>query len=345
MLGLFDDANIYQTAAYGAVRWGERNLSRLVLKRDDEVVGMAQLRIIRPTPFKFGMAYLRWGPLWERRGKVLDPEVPIRLARAIEDEFAGKRRLFVCILPNAFSGSRRADEFQSAFSEFTCGTKGLGDSYRTFVLDLTPTLEELRSALDAKWRNKLKQSERNRLTVTSGYGSEEFRTFCEIYAQMRNRKSFETTVNAEEFARIQAALPESQRMDVSICQDNGVPIAGLVASAMGDSAIYLLGATSDAGLNSKGAYLLQWTMICRLKELGIKSYDLGGIDPERNPGVYYFKRGFSGADICQIKPLAASESAVSSGIVMSTLTLQRMCRSLLKPLSAARQIKQPAVTS
>jgi len=230
MLDLFDDANIYQTAAYGEIRWGERNLSRLVLKRNGEVVGMAQLRIIRPTPFKFGMAYLRWGPLWERRGIVLDPEVPIRLARAIEDEYAGKRRLFVCILPNAFSGSRRADEFQSAFSKFTCGTKGLGDSYRTFVLDLTPTLEELRSALDAKWRNKLKQSERNRLTVISGHGSEEFRTFCEIYAQMRNRKSFETTVDAEEFARIQAALPESQRMDVSICQDNGVPIAGLVTS-------------------------------------------------------------------------------------------------------------------
>jgi len=36
----------------------------------------------------------------------------------------------------------------------------------------------------------------------------------------------------------------------------GEPVAGLVASAMGDTAIYLLGATSDKGLNSKGAYLL-----------------------------------------------------------------------------------------
>ena len=80
MLDLFDDANIYQTAAYGEVRWGERNLSRLVLKRDGEVLGMAQLRIIRPTPFKFGMAYLRWGPLWKRRCRPLDPEVPVRMA-------------------------------------------------------------------------------------------------------------------------------------------------------------------------------------------------------------------------------------------------------------------------
>ena len=83
---------------------------------------------------------------------------------------------------------------------------------------------------------------------------------------MRKRKTFETTVDVEEFGRIQEDLPECHRMRILICEDRGVPVAGLVASAMGDSAIYLLGATSDGGLNSKGAYLLQWTLIKWLKE-------------------------------------------------------------------------------
>ena len=61
MLDLFDDANIYQTWSYGAVRWGRKNLSHLVLKRNDEVVGITQLRIVRPTSLKFGMAYLAMG--------------------------------------------------------------------------------------------------------------------------------------------------------------------------------------------------------------------------------------------------------------------------------------------
>jgi lipid II:glycine glycyltransferase (peptidoglycan interpeptide bridge formation enzyme) len=344
MLDLFDDANIYQTAAYGGVRWGEGSLSRLVLKRDGEVVGMAQLRIIRPTPLKFGMAYLRWGPLWERRCQPLDAEVPIRLALAIEDEYVRKRKLLVRILPNAFAGSPRAKVFQSAFSQFPCEKYGSADKYRTFLMDLTPPLEELRSGLDAKWRNKLKQSERNHLTVISGHGGEAYRAFCEMYSQMRKRKAFETTIDVEEFGCIQAALKESQRMHVLICQDKGVPVAGLVASPMGDSAIYLLGATSDAGLNSKGAYLLQWTMICWLKERGIKSYDLGGIDPEGNPGVYCFKRGLSGVDICQIRPHAASESTVSSGLVKVGLTIQRMFRASLRP-KPRRSINQPASTS
>jgi len=344
MLDLFDDANIFQTAAYGEVRWGAQNLSRLVLKRDGEVAGMAQIRIIRPTPLKFGMAYLRWGPLWERRSRPFDSDAPIRLACAIEDEYVKKRRLYVSILPNAFAGSQRAADFQAAFSKFTLEGNESVDTYRTFLVDLTGSLEELRCRFDKKWRNQLSRSERNQLTVISGHGSEAFRTFCVIYSQMRERKAFETTVDPEEFGRIQEALLESQRMHVLICQDKGVPVAGLVASAMGDSAIYLLGATSDAGLNAKGAYLLQWALICRLKERGVKSYDLGGIDPEGNPGVYHFKRGLSGIDICQIKPLGASASPVSSGMVKAGLAMQRTFRASLKPLNLARFLKQPVAT-
>jgi lipid II:glycine glycyltransferase (peptidoglycan interpeptide bridge formation enzyme) len=117
-------------------------------------------------------------------------------------------------------------------------------------------------------------------------------------------------------------------MRILICELDGIPVAGLVASAMGDSAIYLLGATSDNGLNSKGAYLLQWTMIQWLKENGFKWYDLGGIDPEGNPGVYSFKRGLSGIDVSQLTPLVACSSVVSSAIVRATLAVHRVVRSL-----------------
>ena len=342
MLDLFDDANIYQTSAYGGVRWGEKNLSRIVLKRDGEVLGMAQLRIIRPTPLKFGMAYLRWGPVWGRRSLPHDHEVPTRMARAIEDEYLDKRKLFLRVVPNAFDGSSRAATVQAAFCRFAPEPLGADNTYRTFVLDLNPSLEELRKGLDAKWRNKLAGAEKNELKVIAGNGSAEFNAFCGIYNQMRKRKTFETTVDTDEFGRMQEVLSESQRMRVLICEDKGVPVAGVVASAMGDSAIYLLGATSDDGLKSKGAYLLHWTMIQWLKSNGIRWYDLGGIDPEGNPGVYSFKKGFSGVDICQINPLVASESAVSSGIVKAGLAVQRTLRGSLSPVNLARSLKQLA---
>ncbi len=326
MLDLFNDSNIYQTWAYGGVRWGRKSLSHLVLKRRGEVLGMAQVRIVRPTRFNFGMAYLRWGPLCERRGRPLDFEVVTRMAGALEGEYVRERRLFLRILPNAFVGSDRAAIFQSAFCSFDSEPAVPRDTYRTFLLDLAPDLEELRRRLDKKWRNQLSRAEKNNLKVIAGSGKDEFQTFCRIYDQMRKRKTFETTVDVQEFGQIQEDLTKRHRMRILICEDRGQPVAGLVASAMGDSAIYLLGATSDDGLNSKGSYLLQWTLIRWLREESIRWYDLGGIDPEANPGGYHFKKGFSGADVSQMNPMVACTSVVSSAVVRAGLAMHRTFR-------------------
>lgn len=327
MLDLFLDASFYQTAAYGEARWGARGLSRLVLRRNGEVVGIAQLRIIRPTALRYGMAWLRWGPLWEKRDREWDPAVPIHLARAIEEEYVLRRKLLVRILPGAFGGSRRAEVFQDAFANFRPEADAR-DLYRTFVLDLTPPLEVLRKQLDGKWRNQLNRAEKNNLTVVSGDGISEFRKFCEVYTQMRERKNFDTTVDISEFAHMQEILPPGQRMRILLCLVNGVPAAGLVASVMGDSAMYLLGATGDAGLSVKGAYLLHWTLITWLKERGVRNYDLGGIDPMRNPGVFHFKKGFSGRDVTQIAPVSASGSRISSGMAATGIAVQQALRAI-----------------
>ena len=336
MLDLFLDANLYQTWSYGAVRWGRKNLSHLVLRQNGEVVGIAQLRIVRPANMPFGMAYLRWGPLLHRRGRQPDAEVARNVARALHEEYVHKRKLFLRVLPNAFLGSSRAVLFQAAFSGFTSEPRSSADTYRTFILDLAPPLEELRRKLDKKWRNQLTRSEKNGLKVVARNGTDEYQSFCPMYHQMQRRKPFESTVSVEEFGRIQEDLPESHRMRILICEQEGVPVAGLVASTMGDSAIYLLGATSDDGLNSKGSYLLHWTLIQWLKENGFQYYDLGGINPERNPGVYHFKSGLSGADASQISPLIACDSVLSSAIVRAGEKAHSTLRGCMIRLRRAR---------
>jgi lipid II:glycine glycyltransferase (peptidoglycan interpeptide bridge formation enzyme) len=328
MLDLFDDANLYQTWSYGSVRWGARSLSHLVLKRNGEVVAIAQLRIVRPTGLKFGMAYLRWGPLCERRGEPVCSEILAQMARALEEEYVGKQKLFLRVMPNAFAGSLRAAAFETAFCKFAPETLVSDNAYRTLVVDLEPDLEELRRNLDKKWRNQLSRAEKSDLKVVVGNGSEEYRTFRVMYDQMRKRKTFETTVDIDEFSRIQLDLAESHRMRVLICEEGVVPVAGLVASAMGNSAIYLLGATGDSGLNAKGAYLLQWTLIKWLKENGFKWYNLGGIDPQQNPGVYHFKKGLSGKDVTQISPVMACRSVMSSVVVRAGLAMRQTARRL-----------------
>jgi lipid II:glycine glycyltransferase (peptidoglycan interpeptide bridge formation enzyme) len=327
MLDYFSDANIYQTWSYGSVCWGRKNLSHLVVKRNGDVVGVAQLRIIRPAPFNFGIAYLRWGPICHRRGRELDVEAAVCIARALHEEYVGRRGLVLKVMPNAFVESARGALFQSVFSNFVQESIPSANAYRTFVLDLAPPLEEVRRRLDKKWRNQLSRSEKNELKVVAGKGTDEYSIFCRMYKEMRKRKAFATTVDIETFRRIQEDLPLAHRMQILICEQNGIPVAGLVASAIGDSAIYLLGATSDDGLNSKGAYLLQWTLIQWLKENGFRWYDLGGVDPGRNPGVYHFKSGMSGADVFHIPPFVMHSSGVSSAIIRTIMATYRTVRS------------------
>ena len=75
ILAQFDDASIYQTWAYGAVRWGCNNLSHLILQRGDSILAAAQLRIVRVPFLPGGIAYVRWGPLWQLRNEAKDPSV------------------------------------------------------------------------------------------------------------------------------------------------------------------------------------------------------------------------------------------------------------------------------
>jgi hypothetical protein len=312
LLNRFEDATVYQTWAYGAVRWGQSNLSHLVLKRNREVVAMAQLRIVRPRHFNCGIAYLTWGPLCQPKTEELDPETIGRLAKALYDEYVGKRRLYLRILPNAFVESRRGMLFRSGFSRYFNEQSGHATTYRTLVLGLDLSLDELRKRLDQKWRNQLNRAERNGLSIIEDDKTEHYQVFADIYKQMWDRKRFETTVDIKAFGRIQEALPKSQKLKVLICKHANVPVGGIVCSTMGTTAIYVLGATSDSGLKTKGAYLLQWTMIKWLKENGFHNYDLGGIDPEANPGVYHFKLGLSRQDLSRIPALEACVSALSS---------------------------------
>src|SRR5262249_48926039 len=147
----------------------------------------------------------------------------------------------------------------------------------------------LRKGLDQKWRNQLNGAERNGLRVIEGASEEHFARFLEIYQQMMARKQFETTVDIQEFRSIQQALPLRLKMAVLLCEKDGQALAGMIISSLGENGIYLLGATSDEGMKSKGSYLLQWRAAQLLKERGCRWYDLGGINPERNPGVYHFK--------------------------------------------------------
>lgn len=300
LLSRFDDASIYQTWPYGAVCWGANQLSHVVLKNSGRVVSIAQLRIVQVPVIKRGIAYLRWGPVFRIRGETLNQPVLHQMTLALKQEYQERRGLLLRLLPGSFAEDPVAAAWQSVAEGLGLRRNPRIPPYQSLRLDLTVPMDLLRKGLDQKWRNQLNAAERNGLKVHIGCSAELFAGFVTIYREMRARKHFDSGVDVSHFQRIQDRLPTGMKMLVLLAEQDGKPVNGVVASALGDTGTYLLGATAHAGMKSKGAYLLQWRLIETLIEQGCRWYDLGGIDPERNPGVYHFKQGLEGKPVRQV---------------------------------------------
>ena len=324
LLCQFDDASIYQTWSYGAVHWGSGQLSHVVLKRDGKVVAMAQVRVLKLPALRTGIAYVRWGPLCRLRGGPFDAEAFHQITQAIMHEYAGQRGLLLRVIPPAFENDPFAPEVKIPLASIGMAQPSKSPSYHTMRVNLDHPLVELRKNLDQKWRNCLNRAERNGLQVVQAPTLELYDKFLRAYREMRARKPFETTVEVAEFRRMQAQLPPSLKMETFICEKEGKLLNAIVLSAIGDTAIYLLGATSADGLKLKGAYLLQWHAIQWLKERGCRWYDLGGINSERNPGVYHFKSGLSGEETHQLGTFERSGSWTSALCVRAGEQAQAM---------------------
>ena len=78
---------------------------------------------------------------------------------------------------------------------------------------------------------------------------------------------------------------------------------------------------------------IQW-----LKENGVRHYNLGGINPETNPGVYHFKRGLSGLDSLYVEALCACTNPLSKLFARAGLKMRGGLRMhIMKWLQAVRR--------
>lgn len=292
ILEKFDDGNIYQTWAYDEVRCGRKNISHLVLKKNGETVAAAQSRIVRFPFLKAGIAYVRWGPLWRHQGSMADPEVFRQSIRALRNEYALKRGLVLRLYPVLFDNGA-SSQLETMLSEEGYALEPHQKRDRTIILDVSRPLEELRQGLRSHWRRNLKTAEKSELEIIETRDARSFEQFVPMYKQMVGRKKFLEPNKIEDFVRMQQRLPERFKMKIMLCQSQGETCAGLISTAIGQTAIYLFGATSEAGLKRRGSYLLHWRLIEELKRGGLKNYDLHGIDSVKNPGTYRFK-----SDLC-----------------------------------------------
>jgi hypothetical protein len=307
LVELFDDASIYQTWAYTEIVAGRGNSSRLVLLRDREIVAAAQARIVRIPLIRTAIAYVFWGPLWRRTSLPVDPLIFRNAVRALRNEFVSLRGFLLRI--NAGLSFDEYPECTDVLCEEGFQPQRFIHPRRSVVMDLAPPLNKLREEMGTHWKRELRVAEKKDLTVIEGQSISLFDEFIGIYKEMVARKRFVEPNNILQFRLLQQRLPDSCQMTVTLCKSGDTVCAGLVCSAIGQRALYLFGATADAGKKMRGSYLLQWRLIQWLKKTGVRLYDLNGINPARNPGTYKFKVECAGAHGKEIQYLPVVETS------------------------------------
>lgn len=298
----FADHNYRQTWDFGvraAARVGATS-EHVALRDGARVLGIADVRVRRLPLVGGGIAYVTGGPLTRSGG--FDVERYAAAAAALREEYAGRRGLVLRIA--APVGPERWNrEVAEALTRSGFQAAEGASSYRTMLLDVARSLGDIRRTLRQKWRNCLNRAERSSLTVRSCRDVEGLRAFRALFDEFVVRKGFHAPLGADFYGAVQADLPESERFHVLLAERDGRVVAGHLSSALGDTLVYLLGATAPEALPVNAAYLLQWRAIELARERGCAWYDLGGVDPEGNPGVHHFKEGLGGSEVTAAGPV------------------------------------------
>ncbi len=286
------------------------------VQSQETVLGLASLRIKKLPVLGAGIAYIGGGPL-TRKGPSLDLEVLQQCLQSIKQEYANKRKLLLRISPPLVQLEDR-QKVVAVYEELGCKRAKQLPEDRTILLDIRPPLETLRANFNSRWRRQLKKAEKNEFQITTGSSQELFQEFCDLYKSFINWKDFNVNLDANFHLRMHADIPEQDRYMISIARHAGEVVGGHIAGVNGDTAVYIFGASHPQMRDLRIGHFMHWDVMQKLKQRNIPWYDLGGIDPDDNPGVYEFKKGMGGVDLsapgpfeCDAAPMRNKALAVA----------------------------------
>lgn len=294
LLSEFNDASIYQTWEFPIWAQNEKRVEHLAFYENDNLIGLALARIRTAPIINWGIVYIYRGPICNRKNSNNDFKNLNKIIDILTNEFLLKRKHLIRFRLPIFDDQYDMINFNSQFVPYV---RRVFKEEKTLLLDLKYNLNQIRASFSSKWRNRLNQAERNGINIISGRDNNLYNIFLELYEQLIKRKNFKEYVDPKKFSTMNQKQELKFRFQIFVAYKNEMPISALIGTAMGNTGIYLLGATSEIGMKNKAAYLLQWEFIKWLKENNFSRYDLGGIDSVNNHGVYEFKAGITKKEI------------------------------------------------
>ncbi len=254
--------------------------------------GVGAQILFRKLPAGFSIGYIPKGPVG------FDSPLFSELDEICREEKA----VFLKIEPDLWEPTPIPDVFMNIGWRHTRPIQ----PQRTVMVPLNSSDVELLAAMKQKTRYNIRLSEKKDIKVAV---STDVISFHEMSLATGKRDGFGVHALNYYQKALDLFRPDGHA-DLILATYQGNPVAGLIAFAMGDTAWYMYGASSDEERNRMPTYLIQWEAMRWAKEKGCLRYDLWGIpdlDEEKLEetfsnkqshdglwGVYRFKRGFGG---------------------------------------------------
>lgn len=289
-LANFADASLDQSTAFAHARWGRRDETALVLRKNDTVSALARAVVVRLPFLGGGIAHVKFGPVWRRRNHPPEPADYADAVRNLVKEYCEGRGLMLTIQPRpdpAFQAVETAILEEQGFV-----ARPPGPDRTRYIVQIEPDPSARLAAIGTSWRRNLRKALNAGVVCSLAEGGAAVPAFAAMHAEMVARK------NAAHGDRIDvlpslAGLSAPLRPLIFLSYLEGVPVAGAVVDIAGDPAQYLFGASSAKGLAVRAGYALHWQIIDYLSEQGFARYDLGGSAGDE--GLARFKGGLVGS--------------------------------------------------
>ncbi|MEO5974658.1 MAG: peptidoglycan bridge formation glycyltransferase FemA/FemB family protein [Ilumatobacteraceae bacterium] len=309
----FDDANIYQSGNWGTHRskfgW---SVSQFVYTSDGTVRSMAQILYKKISP----LAMLCWIP----GGPVGDLEFfDTDLISLI------KKKHIAPLLSIRLSAMTQYSDGVASLLRSRGWQKpsGMLNSDKTLVYDIDPNITERRVKLSKNWSRNLSRGEQRGLSV-SEWANPTTAQITSLTDEMSRYKRLRH--NRQKIAQVTDSLLTTFGSDILMVKctnSQGELLALRGAIRLGHKAFDMFAATSPAGRKEYASNLCFWKLIELCERDGITHYDLSGVDPERNEGVYNFKKGIGATDFTYLGEWSYSRPRIV-GAIVSRIISRRM---------------------
>jgi hypothetical protein len=182
------------------------------------------------------------------------------------------------------------------------GYRAVPNGYgQTFVINLEPSLQFITKNFEKRTRWSLNKAKKFNIKAQIENSQEGLKTFYKLYMSTAKRHdSVITPINfLNELYRI---LVPKKMMDIYVAYFDSIPVSATITLNYKNTAYYYMAASLKNFHYTQANTYLQFFIISRLKDKGIKRYDLlcapQSCDID-NPqyGLYLFKRGFGGESV------------------------------------------------